>query len=483
MPKLIITENPEKWNLNFEGVDVTSPSEYFSKPEYQETKRFKIINLCRSHQYQSLGYYVSLLAEARGHKVIPEIGTLQDFRFPSLIKDDAEEFDVLIQNSLKKVAEDKAIINIFFGQVENPAYAKLGVMLFNLFQIPIIQAVFVNKEKNKWQLHSLKPMHLKELAAGDISKLQEALYYYATGKKVVRKKYSRKKYDLAIMMSPDDPNPPSNAKALQKFIAAADKLGFNAEVITKNDFGKLVQFDALFIRETTNVNHYTYRFAKKAESEGLVVIDDSNSILKCTNKVYLHELLVAHKIAVPKSHIIRKDDHQIPPDFNYPLVIKQPDGSFSKGVKKVADETQLKETLKALFQKSELLIIQEFVPTAYDWRVGVINKTALYVCKYYMAQNHWQIVDWKKNGEHREGKSETLAVEDAPKALIDTALKATSLIGSGLYGVDIKEINGKFYVIEINDNPNIDAGIEDKVIKNGLYMKVMETFVERLQKR
>lgn len=481
MPKLIITETPEKWNLQSEGAEVITPSAYFSKPEYQESKAYKIINLCRSHQYQSLGYYVSLLAEARGHKVIPEIATLQDFRFPSLIRDDAEEFNDLIQSSLKSQTENKVVIHIMFGQVDNPQFSKIGVLLFNLFQIPIIQAVFVKKEK--WHLQALKPLHLKDLDESNSKKLQEALFFYITGKKVVRKKYSRKKYDLAILMSPEDATPPSSPKAIQKFIAAADKLGFNTEVITKNDFGKLVQFDALFIRETTNVNHYTYRFAKKAESEGLVVIDDSNSILKCTNKVYLHELLVANKIAVPRSFILRKDSQKIPDNFNYPMVIKQPDGSFSKGVKKVSDEKQLAETLKDLFQKSELLIVQEFMPTPYDWRVGVINKQALYVCKYFMAQNHWQIVDWKKNGEHREGKSETIAIADAPKALIDTALKATALIGNGLYGVDIKEINGKFYVIEINDNPNIDAGVEDRIIKNGLYTKIMETFLERIQKR
>lgn len=481
MPKVIITENPEKWNLQYEGVDIISPSEYFSQPVYQESKTFKIINLCKSHQYQSLGYYVSLLAEARGHKIIPEIATLQDFRFPSLIRDDAEEFDDLIQDALKAQEDNKVVLNIMFGHVENSLFLKLGVLLFNLFQIPIIQAVFVKKEK--WQLQVLKPLHLKDLDESSSAMLQEALHFYVAGKRVVRKMYSRKKYDLAIMMSPDDQTPPSNAKAIQKFLAAADKNGFNAEVITKNDFGKLVQFDALFIRETTNVNHYTYRFAKKAESEGLVVFDDSNSILKCTNKVYLHELLVAHKIAVPKSHILRKDHQQIPEDFNYPMVIKQPDGSFSKGVKKVMDEKQLKETLKDLFQKSELLIVQEFVPTAYDWRVGVVNKQPLYVCKYFMAQNHWQIVDWKKNGQPREGKSETIAVKDAPKGLIEIALKATALIGSGLYGVDIKEIDNKFYIIEINDNPNIDAGVEDKVVKNGLYNKIMEAFIERLQKR
>ncbi|MEQ9165610.1 MAG: RimK family protein [Fulvivirga sp.] len=480
MPKLIITENPEKWKINAEGASIISPSDYFGNSAYLESKNYMIVNLCRSHQYQSLGYYVSLLAEARSHKVIPEISVLQDFRFPSFIKDDAEEFDTLIQDTLKGESSSKVSINIYFGQVDNVSYSKLGILLFNLFQVPIIQAIF--SKKDKWQLQSLKPLHLKNLDETGFKKLQEALHFYVTGKKVVRKKYSRKKYDLAILVNPDDPNPPSSPQALQKFIAAADKLGFNTEMITKNDFAKLVQFDALFIRETTNVNHHTYRFAKKAEAEGLVVFDDPGSILRCTNKVYLHELLVANKIAVPKSHIIRKDHQIIPDTFKYPMVIKQPDGSFSKGVKKVADDAELHATLKDMFQKSELLIVQEFMPTTYDWRVGVINKQPLYVCRYFMAQNHWQIINWKKDNQHRDGKSETVAVEDAPWALIDLALKATSLIGDGLYGVDIKEVNGKFYVIEINDNPSIDAGIEDRVLKNGLYTKIMETFVERLEK-
>lgn len=477
MAKLIITENPEKWDLEFAGVTVITPTMYFGDAEYQ-SKKFKIINLCKSHQYQSVGYYVSLLAEARGHKVIPEIATLQDFRFPSLIKDDAEDFEDMINESLKGISESKFELRVYFGHTGEQAFSRLGALLFNLYQVPIVQAVFVKKEK--WQLQSLKTLHLNEIGENDFPMLQKALHFYVMGKNVVRKKYARKKYDLAILLSPEDQTPPSCPKAIQKFIAAAEKKGFNVEIITKNDIGKLVQYDALLIRVTTNVNHYTYRFAKKAESEGLVVFDDPNSILKCTNKVYLHELLVANKIKVPKSHILRKDHQEIPSEFNYPLVIKQPDGSFSKGVKKIANEEELKPALKELFSKSELLILQEFVPTSYDWRVGVIDGKPLYVCKYYMAQNHWQIVDWKKNGEHREGKSETLKVEDAPAKLIETAVKATSLIGKGLYGVDIKEIDGHFCVIEVNDNPSIDAGVEDKVLKNELYGRIMDAYLNRL---
>ena len=60
------------------------------------------------------------------------------------------------------------------------------------------------------------------------------------------------------------------------------------------------------------------------------------------------------------------------------------------------------------------------------------------------------------------------------------ALKAANLIGNGLYGVDMKADNNGVYVIEVNDNPNLDAGVEDDVIKDELYDRVIGEFVRRL---
>ena len=90
-------------------------------------------------------------------------------------------------------------------------------------------------------------------------------------------------------------------------------------------------------------------------------------------------------------------------------------------------------------------------------------------------------MNWEKEGTDRYGKYETIAWEMAPRKLINTALKAANLIGDGFYGVDLKQIGSEFYVIEINDNPSIDAGVEDKIIKDKLYERVMETFLERVQ--
>jgi glutathione synthase/RimK-type ligase-like ATP-grasp enzyme len=136
-----------------------------------------------------------------------------------------------------------------------------------------------------------------------------------------------------------------------------------------------------------------------------------------------------------------------------------------------------------MLEKSDLIIAQEFLQTDFDWRVGIIDRKAIYVCKYYMAGGHWQIMNWQEKGEDRYGLFETFAVEDVPPIVIETALKAANLIGDGIYGVDLKEApDGQIYLIEINDNPNIDHGIEDQYLQDELYTKVMEVFLQRMRK-
>ncbi len=479
MPKLIIVEKPSSWNFQLEDVEVVSADDYISGGVYQSVKNLKVLNLCKSYQYQSEGYYVSLLAEARGHKVLPEISTLQDFRFPSILRDDSLDFDELIQTTFKSEPFDRVEFNIYFGITLSENLNRLALHLFQMVQAPTLHATF--SKKNKWVLTSIRPINLNEVPETDKPTLVAALEKYLLRKRDFRP--DKKKYDLAILTDPEDKNPPSDDRALKRFYKAAIEAGFNTEFITKDDIDKLIQYDALFIRETTNVNHHTFRFAKKAQSLGLAVIDDPDSILKCTNKVYLHELLNANKILTPKSIVISEENcDTIKDKMNFPFILKQPDGAFSKGVFKINSMEEFKKVRGEMFEKSDLLIAQEFLPTQFDWRVGVIDNQVIYVCKYFMATKHWQIVNWSANKEKsREGDVESIAVDQAPSGLLKTALKATSLIGNGLYGVDMKEADGKFYVIEINDNPNIDAGIEDKILKDKLYSIIMEVFLDKIK--
>jgi glutathione synthase/RimK-type ligase-like ATP-grasp enzyme len=479
MPKLIIVEKPEIWNFQIEDAEVVKADDYISGEQYQAVKNLKVLNLCKSYQYQSEGYYVSLLAEARGHKVLPEVSTIQDMRFPSILREDSLDFDTLIQNTFKNEPYDRVEFNVYFGITSSDQLNKLAQQLFQMVQAPSLRAAF--SKKTKWVLQSIRPINLNEVPEADRALLVSSLEKYLLRKRDY--KPDKKKYDLAILTNPEDPNPPSDERALKRFYKAAMEAGFNAEFITKNDIDKLIQYDALFIRETTNVNHHTFRFAKKAQSLGLAVIDDPDSILKCTNKVYLHELLNSHKVLTPKSIVISEENcDNIFSKMPFPFILKQPDGAFSKGVHKIHSKDEFKKIRETMFEKSDLLVAQEFLPTTFDWRVGVIDGQVIYVCKYYMAAKHWQILNWSANKQKsREGEVESIPVDQAPAGLLKTALKATALIGTSLYGVDMKEVDGKFYVIEINDNPNIDAGIEDKILKDKLYDIIMEVFLDKIK--
>ena len=110
----------------------------------------------------------------------------------------------------------------------------------------------------------------------------------------------------------------------------------------------------------------------------MVVIDDPDSILKCTNKVYLDELLRTHRIRTPKTVIVRRDNlERVDNEIPYPIVLKIPDGSFSRGVFKVTNRPELLEVAGRLFKSSDLVLAQEFLYTDFDWRVGILNRTCL----------------------------------------------------------------------------------------------------------
>jgi glutathione synthase/RimK-type ligase-like ATP-grasp enzyme len=167
----------------------------------------------------------------------------------------------------------------------------------------------------------------------------------------------------------------------------------------------------------------------------------------------------------------RTDD--IVRELGLPCVLKQPDSAFSEGVFRADTRDELAAGLQRLLSRSDLVVVQSFMPTEFDWRVGVFGGEPLFVCRYFMAQGHWQIYH---HGEKRttEGDSETLPVERAPREVIDLALKTANAIGDGFYGVDIKTVSGRPVLMEINDNPNVDRGVEDAILGDALYDRIMK---------
>lgn len=291
-------------------------------------------------------------------------------------------------------------------------------------------------------------------------------------------------YRLAILVDPENPEPPSNKAAMQKFLHAAAEHDLEVVLITHADFERLPQFDALFIRDTTYTNHYTYLFSSRAAEEGLVVIDDPDSILKCNNKALQAELFKKHDIPTLRTLVVHhRNVRKIIPAIGLPCVLKLPDSSFSRGVIKIESEAELLPQIKTLFEKSKLIVVQEYVPTTFDWRIGILDRKPLFACQYFMVPGYWQIIKHEADGSWNEGPTIALPLEQVPPAIVQLALKAANLIGDGFYGVDIKQVDSHYYVIEINDNPNVDAGNEDAVLHDELYREVMASLLRRIQQR
>lgn len=486
MPHIVIIDQLKDWHVDYPNVNLVTAADYLSSPEQFRNKGTHIINLCQSYRYLKSGYYCSLLAEARSHKIIPSVRTITDLSKKSIYQLNVEDIDNLLQRILVKQKanqeEDLLSINIFFGQSEDKELQEIARQLFDLFRAPLLMVEF--KRQQRWTIKQIKPLHINDLTFEQRRFFAESLNSYLGSRWRSPKTKAVARYDLAILYDPEEKLPPSSMAALKKFVQEGKKLGVEIDLITRKDYSRLAEYDGLFIRETTAINHHTYRFAKKAEAEGMVVMDDPNSILKCTNKVYLAELLTNHQVAAPRSMILRKDDAmRVLEKFGYPVVLKIPDGSFSRGVFKANDATEAAGITQNLFKESDLILAQEFLYTQFDWRIGVLNKKPFFACQYHMSRAHWQIVKHEADGKPRHGEHLTVALDQVPTVVLKAAEKAAGLIGNGLYGVDVKENDGKAYVIEVNDNPNLDAGVEDQVLGNALYQTIINEFIQRIEQR
>jgi glutathione synthase/RimK-type ligase-like ATP-grasp enzyme len=478
---LLVVERPQRWDLALPGVHVVAARDYLTEPEYAGLRRAKVFNLCRTYGYQTIGYYVSLLAAARGHRPLPSVTTIQDLRSSALLRIVSEDLQREVQRALGPLKTDRMLISIYFGRNVAKRYDRLSQALFTHFPAPFLKAEF-SRANGRWRLDSLRPIASAEIPEGHREFVKERARRYFARPHIGRRAEFR--YDLAILVNPDEVDAPSDEVAIRRFCKSAERHGMRPDIIGREDLARVAEYDALFLRETTYVNHHTYRFARKAEVEGLVVIDDPTSIVRCTNKVYLAELFDRHDIPCPRTMVVHRDNaDEVGATLGFPCVLKRPDSSFSQGVVKANDEAELATQLDAFFEKSELVVAQEYTPSNFDWRVGVIDGKPLFACRYYMASGHWQIYKPPGSSGRRWGKVDTVAIEDAPARMVEIAVRACAPIGNGLYGVDVKQIGERFLVMEVNDNPSIEAGCEDLIIKEELYDTVMRTILERIERR
>ena len=478
-----------------------------------------VVNVCKSYDYLSNGYYVSLLADARGLKVVPSLDQIEDLLHPyaylrALRESGIKTIDFTVvrgrrrvmpkvmvpgkrpgrattepaarldedpeSHELRYATADVPYVDVLcaFGRTLDPRFRKVCSQVYRALGFPLLR-IRMYREDDAWKVGQVGPTPIGYLTPEEKALFIETFSSLDDVSNPIPRGPARD--SIACLWDPNDPFAASDEEAIRAFARAAKRRGMLFEVISPRALHSLPEHDALFIRTVTAVDHVSFRFSQTAESLGMPVIDDPQSIVRCSNKIYLHELCERHGIPMlPAMIVSRKTPATELHTLGFPVVLKAPDGCFSAAVRRAENPADLDRLLAEMLTKSPLLLAQPFSPTDFDWRIGVLEGRLLYACKYHMARGHWQIAQYDGKGGSRSGRVEGVPIAKVPTRVREIALESSALIGNGFYGVDIKEYDDGPRLIEINDNPSVEYGYEDQIEGDRLYDAIIDTFVARI---
>ncbi len=266
--------------------------------------------------------------------------------------------------------------------------------------------------------------------------------------------------------------------ALMRLSHVARKLGHRVDFLFRPDMYKIPQYDAIFIRALTDPLNSAYVASRTAEMHGIRVIDDPDSIRICCDKVNMYRHLIQAAVPIPETRFIERQEitaalaRRLLAELSSPVVIKAPNSSFSLYVERASTVEEFLTVARRFLRRPDRLIAQRYIHSTFDWRVGVIDGKPLYACQYVIPRRQWKILTYTPDGKTMYGPVKGISLTEAPADLIQCAVAAASAIGRGFYGVDLKQTADGYVVIEVNDNPTINAGEEDQA--NGdLYEKLI----------
>jgi glutathione synthase/RimK-type ligase-like ATP-grasp enzyme len=269
---------------------------------------------------------------------------------------------------------------------------------------------------------------------------------------------------------------------LMRIRDSTEGLGHGSYFIFPTEIKKVVKTDALFIRARTDPLNISYVAAKMAALHGIPVIDDPRSILICSDKVNMYLHLMKAGVPIPHTEFMSHDDirssraKELFATMGTPLILKEPSTSYSLRVKKLSKVSDLIRTARGWNKLSDLLVVQEYIDSTIDWRIGVLGGRLLFASKYALPREG-QETEAYESEEVPYYSIECVPRTQVPQDIIDLAVSAASAIGSGLYSVDIKEREGKRYVIEVNDNPSLESG-EDELYPD-VYNRIITHLLQK----
>jgi hypothetical protein len=217
---------------------VMTTKDYLSRPQLFRDARPKIINLARSYGYQGAGYYCSLLAEARGHRIMPPVGTMAELSRKSLYEQALPELEAALGRCMTRSgngaggASGPLKVFVCFGQVQDPALSGFGRLLFDWFRVPVLR-VTASLQNGRWHLERVAATSVTALGEDERAFFTRALDQHTRRNWRDPRARSQARYSLAVLIDPSEPHPPSNQATLRHLAKVAQKFSIEIEPITK----------------------------------------------------------------------------------------------------------------------------------------------------------------------------------------------------------------------------------------------------------
>src|SRR5205085_8808278 len=113
MKALIVVNREEDWPHPIPGAAVTTAKSYLTGPAANNEHYRQVVNLCRCARTDDAGFYVSLLAEARGQRPLPTAKALEDLHASPANAAAVREIEELVAQSAP--ARRQLELDAYFG--------------------------------------------------------------------------------------------------------------------------------------------------------------------------------------------------------------------------------------------------------------------------------------------------------------------------------------------------------------------------------
>src|SRR4051794_27620259 len=171
MKTVIVTDQHQQW-FEIPDAAVLTARRYLAEPESGNEGTVRVLNLCRTGRYQGRGYYVSLVAEARGQHPVADVKTVEDLRSEAYVRTLEAEIQPLVQDTLHHDDSDRFQLHVYLGR--HPDHQALAAQLFARVRVPLLRVLFARAE-GRWRLDAVQAVGLADIPLQDRPFLLEAV--------------------------------------------------------------------------------------------------------------------------------------------------------------------------------------------------------------------------------------------------------------------------------------------------------------------